>query len=149
MQLPWIAASLKSSINAGASWQNQTFPVGMTNSLSISPVNPGSLFAGTDNGVFISVNDGAWTQLGLAGQNVTGIAAHPTMIRNIIAGTKSGSLLFHKQWPKLEFCFLLISPIGLFEPSDSTRMMQKKSSWEHLRWEPICFICLNLPFVGL
>ena len=82
---------IKSSINAGASWQNQTLPVGMTNSLSISPANPGSLYAGTDNGVYFSVNDGVWTQLGLAGQNVTGIAAHPNISGILIAGTNQGA----------------------------------------------------------
>ena len=82
---------IKYSINAGASWQNQTLPVGITNSLSISPANPGSLYAGTDNGVYSSVNDGVWTQLGLAGQNVTGIAAHPTQSGILIAGTNQGA----------------------------------------------------------
>jgi len=82
---------IKSSINAGASWQNLTTPVGLTNSLSISPANPEALYAGTDNGVFISLNDGVWTQIGLAGQNVSVLAAHPTLSGILIAGTNQGA----------------------------------------------------------
>ena len=137
---------IKSSINAGASWQNQTLPVGITNSLSISPANPISLYAGTDNGVYFSINESAWTQLGLAGQNVTGIAAHPTISGILIAGTNQGayfSINNGQSWSIVSPDLTNKSIRSIqFDPNNS-----KKVYLGTQRWGPICFICLNVPFV--
>lgn len=84
------SGTIKYSSNGGSSWENQTFSGTLCNFLSISVVNPGQVYAATDNGVYTRIGTGNWLYLGLNGVAIKTIAAHPARVGVLVAGTASG-----------------------------------------------------------
>lgn len=84
--------SLWISTDNGATWgQSSTGISGRSvYSLSQSPVNPLAFVAGTDSGVYFSIDGGAhWTPQGLTGTAVTAVLAHTAVSGRILAGTSN------------------------------------------------------------
>ena len=81
------------STDGGATWS----PVnnGLTNksvwALAIDPSTPTTLYAGTWNGVFKSINGGTtWSANGLTGNGVFALAIDPSTPTTLYAGTNGG-----------------------------------------------------------
>lgn len=81
---------IKYSSNGGSSWENQMIAVTNCNALSISPSNPGQVYAATDRGVYTRIGSGSWVSLGLTGVAINTIAAHPSRVGVLVAGTANG-----------------------------------------------------------
>jgi hypothetical protein len=64
------------TVNAGSSWTDlsSNLPDAPANSVAIDPVDPSTIYIGTDVGVFISANDGGtWSELGTGMPSVPAI----------------------------------------------------------------------------
>jgi photosystem II stability/assembly factor-like uncharacterized protein len=83
--------SIRRSIDGGGTWTSLKLPFGTANDLAISAASPTVLFVASDVGVYKHVS--FWSVCGLAWDNVTAIAAHPTNPNLIYAGTSSGAYL--------------------------------------------------------
>ncbi|PKO12099.1 MAG: hypothetical protein CVU39_25840 [Chloroflexi bacterium HGW-Chloroflexi-10] len=82
---------VKYSENGGSSWRDTSMPNNLsTQALSISVLEPERIFAGTSNGVYTRLGNGAWEYLGLDGIYISKIAAHPTRSDVLITGTMNG-----------------------------------------------------------
>jgi hypothetical protein len=82
--------------NGGANWSPVNTGLTQMNvlSLAIHPTAAGTLFAGTDNGLFKTTNGaGSWTVTsGTAGVAVDSIVVHPTNPTQLFAGTTTGGV---------------------------------------------------------
>jgi photosystem II stability/assembly factor-like uncharacterized protein len=57
-------------------------------SISQSPVTPEVVYAGTDSGLYISLDGGAtWALAGLQNNAVTAVSAHQTIDKTVLVGT--------------------------------------------------------------
>jgi photosystem II stability/assembly factor-like uncharacterized protein len=83
------AGSIKMTLKGGPYWTDIPLPVTFYD-LQTSPSAPGSVYAGTDDGLYL-YHAGSWTSLGLQGSTVTTIAIDPTRPDWIYAGTTSGA----------------------------------------------------------
>jgi photosystem II stability/assembly factor-like uncharacterized protein len=77
--------SLMISQNGGDTWSAVDLPVTFY-ALATIPGSPGSVYAGTSNGIY-RYTAGGWTRLGLADEVVTAIATSQTQPGLIYAGT--------------------------------------------------------------
>jgi len=82
------SGSLYISQNGGLAWDLAQLPVTFY-SVASSPSSPGSVYAGTSNGIYQYISN-SWTQLGLTGNAVTAIALSPIQAGLIYVGTTSG-----------------------------------------------------------
>lgn len=83
---------VKTSQDGGTTWTDDPLPGSPdVYTVAASTAEPGTVYAGTNNGVFRQVKGGDWAQIGLAGQQVTALAPHPTRAMSLIAGTASGA----------------------------------------------------------
>lgn len=80
------------SANRGATWAEvPTGLPGAIRTLSINPANPAILYAGTDDGVYRTANQGtAWAANGLTGENVNRLLVMPDTSTHVFAGTPGG-----------------------------------------------------------
>jgi hypothetical protein len=88
--------SLWKSLDGGASWNPANAGVSGLDvqSLSPHPTQKDILYAGTNQGVYQSINAGAsWNLLGLNGQVVYALLANPYQVNNLAAGTAAGLYL--------------------------------------------------------
>jgi photosystem II stability/assembly factor-like uncharacterized protein len=81
--------SMKVSTDGGVTWIDADLGVTFY-TLVTSSEQPGTLYAGTDSGMFRYQN-ASWIQLGLAGKLVTAIAVDPAQANILYAGTDSGA----------------------------------------------------------
>jgi photosystem II stability/assembly factor-like uncharacterized protein len=84
------AGTLQVSTNQGRTWSPSA--VGLEGrvvyTLSQDPHNPALLAVGTDNGVYLSTDQGAhWVAAGLSGQAVRAVIYHPQQSNKILAAT--------------------------------------------------------------
>jgi photosystem II stability/assembly factor-like uncharacterized protein len=90
--------SLLKSLDGGAHWGQ--IKAGMEGvdvlSLSQDPFQKYTIYAGTNQGVFKSIDVGAnWTRLGLDGQSVYALSANPHTANSLAAGTTAGLFISH------------------------------------------------------
>ena len=82
------------TVNNGLSWSSHGFTyVPAVRVLAIDPKNPDTLYAGTDEGVFRSVNGGeSWKPIisGMPTRSVTSVAINPQDPNQVYAGTFGG-----------------------------------------------------------
>ncbi|HEX4950055.1 MAG TPA: SBBP repeat-containing protein [Blastocatellia bacterium] len=92
MQTARRGNSLYKSTNQGGNWTGSNgLLTSLTNSLTIDPTNPNTLYAATVSGVYKSTDGGTqWQRLGLV-QNTFTVVVHPTTPTTLYAGT-SGAL---------------------------------------------------------
>lgn len=113
------------STNGGASWENtglRSYVWGVY-AVVIPPQDPQRVFVGTSDGIYVRVNNGEWTQSGLAGKPVAVLVAHPEKANVLLAGTTAGVYVTYdlgKTWEQLE-ALLASSTIQSisFDPLDS------------------------------
>ncbi len=86
---------LLTSIGAAAEWRTTGPPGGTIRAFAVDPNAPATIYAGTQDGVFRSQDNGAtWASLneGLTHRSVISIAVDPSDSRIIYAGTEGGGL---------------------------------------------------------
>jgi len=118
-----IPGSIKTSTDGGSTWSDLALPVATTTiySLTISPANPGTLYAGTSIG-FYKRAAGVWSLAGLSDTQVTVVAAHPTNPSIIFAGTTTGAFYTIDQgatWTPVTIVEGLTIQAFNFDPNDS------------------------------
>ncbi len=96
------------SVDSGKNWtQIQSGIAGLSvYGLSTTPIQAGTVVAGTSNGIYQSINGGAsWAQIGLNGLAVSSLLVHPQSGKVLFAGTQNGvytSLEGGANWKALE-----------------------------------------------
>ncbi len=83
-----VADGVLRSTDGGKNWDN-TGLVPICYSLTVSPVEAGVVYAGTNDGIY-RFQFGTWTLVGLSGQVVTAVQLDPTHLNRIFAGTDQG-----------------------------------------------------------
>ena len=85
---------VKVSHDGGATWED--LPIGTLKvySMAFSTSSPATLYAGTSWGLYQWVENFGWLNRGLAGKNVTVIAAHPSIPDTIYVGTDNGTYTY-------------------------------------------------------
>lgn len=85
---------VKVTYDGGISWEE--LPIGTLKvySLAFSTSSPATLYAGTSSGLYQWSEKSGWLFRGLAGKNVTVIAAHPSIPNTIYAGTDNGTYTY-------------------------------------------------------
>src|SRR5207247_1189491 len=82
------------TVNNGLSWSSHGFTyVPAVRVLAIDPKNPDTIYAGTDEGVFTSVNGGgSWKPVtsGMPTRSVTSLTINPENPNQVYAGTFGG-----------------------------------------------------------
>lgn len=83
-----VANGVLLSVDGGKSWNN-TGLASICYSLTVSPVETGVVYAGTNNGIY-RFQSGTWTLVGLSGQVVTAIQLDSAQPGRVYAGTDQG-----------------------------------------------------------
>lgn len=71
------SAFVYTSTNHGEDWSESVVPGGVIHDLAVSLLEPGAVYAATDNGVYKHMEGTQWISLGLNGISITALAAHP------------------------------------------------------------------------
>ena len=98
-----ISGSLKISFNGGDVWEDSKLPV-IFYSLATTPALPGSLYAGTSQGIY-RYSAGNWNLIGLEGRAITALSISAARPGLIYAGTTAGayySLDFGLTWKPVD-----------------------------------------------
>src|SRR5262249_29763680 len=83
--------TLRKSTDGGASWDYTGLSAGGLYAVVIDPIEPTTLYAGTNSGVSMSTDGGAtWKIAGLSNTNVTLLAIDPVQPNVLYAGTMGG-----------------------------------------------------------
>jgi photosystem II stability/assembly factor-like uncharacterized protein len=123
----------------GATWAKM--PVNFRATKFIAEKNSHKVWAATDNGIFLSLDEGGtWQQQGLAGQDINTVAQHPSRPESLYAGGKNAALfrttdggatwqpVTHPEWP--EYCE--VHELA-FDPSDPEKLYVGLSGAEPAR----------------
>ena len=82
------------SSDGGENWGLKNSGLEGRHVYALSPADPETIFAGTDSGIYRSINRGhLWTPIGLQALRVVSLLVHPDFPQIILAGTTDGAYI--------------------------------------------------------